>query len=88
MIVTLGKVCDSGDGVKQNKEKGKGSGCGKGKPQGKGKCAACGSSTHLRSSHRECPFHKSRAKKEAHSDGPTEELILDSESDEEIHDGD
>jgi hypothetical protein len=57
-------VCDSGDGVNQNKGKGKGSGCGKGKPQGKGKCAACGSSTHRRSSHRDCPFHQGRVKKD------------------------
>ena len=56
-------VCDSGDGVNQNKGKGKGSGRGKGKPLGKGKCAACGSSTHRRSSHRDCPFHESCTKK-------------------------
>ena len=55
-------VCDSGDGVNQNKGKGKGSGRGNGKPQGKGKCAACGSSTHRRSSHRDYPFHKIRAR--------------------------
>ena len=78
-------VCDSGD---QNKGKGKGSGRGKGKSLGKGKCAACGSSTHRRSSHRDCPFHKSRAKKEAHSDGTAEELITDSESGEYITGGD
>ena len=53
-------VCNSGDGVNQDKEKGKGSGCGKGKPLGKGKCAAC---THRHSSHRDCPLHKSHAKK-------------------------
>ena len=80
-------VCDSGDGVNQNKEKGKGSGRGKGKPLGKGKCAACGWSTHRRSSHRDYPFHKSRAKKEAHSDGTAEELITDSQSGEYITGG-
>ena len=81
-------VCDSGDGVNQNKGKGKGSGLGKGKPQGKGKCAACGSSTHRRSSHRDCLFHKIRAKKDDHSDGTAEELITDSESGEYITGGD
>ena len=64
-------VCDSGDGLNQNKGKGKG-----------------GSSTHKRSSHRECPFHKSRAKKDDHSDGTAEELITDSESGEYITGGD
>ena len=78
-------VCDSGDGVNQSKEKGKGSGRGKGKPQGKGKCAACGSSTHRRSSHRDCPFYKSHANKEAPSDGTAEEMIINSED---IADGD
>ena len=81
-------VCDSDDGVNQNKGKGKGSGRGKGKPQGKGKCATCGSSTHRRSSHRDCPFHKSRAKKDDHSDVTAEELITDSESGEYITGGD
>ena len=81
-------VCDSGDGVNQNKGKGKVSGRGKGKPQGKGKCAACGSSTNRRSSHRHCPFHKSRAYKDNHSDGTAEELITDSESGEYITGGD
>ena len=42
IIVMVEKmVCDSGDGVNQNKGKGKDSSRGKGKPQGKGKCAAC-----------------------------------------------
>ena len=81
-------VCDSGDGVNQNKGKGKGSGCDKGKSKGKGKCAACGSSTHRRSSHRDCPFHKSRANKDDHSDDTAEELITDSESGEYITGGD
>ena len=74
------KVCDSGDGVNCKKEKG--SGPGKGNPRGEGKCAACGSSTHLRSSHRDCPFKKSRANKEPHSDDSADELIADSESNE------
>ena len=48
---------DSDDGVNQKK--------GKGRSDSKRKCAACGSSTHQRSGHRDCPFHKDRAKKEA-----------------------
>ena len=31
-----------------------------GESRSKGKCAACGSKTHRRSSHRDCPHHKSR----------------------------
>ena len=58
------KVCDSSDGVNQRKEEG--SGPGKLKPRGRGKCAACGSSTHLCSSHRDCLFYKSHANKEPH----------------------
>ncbi len=81
-------VCDSGDGVNQNKGKGKDSSCGKGKPQGKGKCAACGSSTHQRSSHKDCPFRKSHAKKEAHPDHTAEEVIPASESGEDTSNGD
>ena len=81
-------VCDTSDGVNQNKGKGKGSGPGKGKLQGKGTCAACGSSTHRRSSHRDCPFHKSCANKDDHSDGTAEELITDSDSDKDITGGD
>ena len=45
---------------------------GKGRSDSKGKCAACGSSTHQHSSHRDCPFHKDRAKKEALSVSPSE----------------
>ena len=78
-------VCD--DGVNQ-KGKGKGSNRGKINAKGKGNCAVCGSSTHLRSSRRDCPFHKGHAKKEAHSDSPVEELISDSESGEDMADGD
>ena len=70
-------ACDYGDGVNQRKEKG--SAYGKGKPRGKGKCAACGSSTHLR---RDCPYNKSNTNKKPHSDKSTEQLIPDSESDE------
>ena len=81
-------VCDSGDGVNQNKGKGENSNRGKGKPQGKGKCAACGSSTHQRSSHKDCPFHKSRAKKGAHRDHTAEEVIPASESGEDTSNGD
>ena len=80
------KACDSSDGVNQRKKKG--SGPGKGNPKGKGKCAACGSSTHLRSSHRDCPFNKSRANKESHSDNSAEQLVPDSESDEAMSDSD
>ena len=57
------------------------------KTPGEGKCAACGSSTHRRSSHRDCPFHNIRAKKDDHSDGTAEELITDSESGEYITGG-
>lgn len=74
-------MCDSSDGVNQRKEKGSGPG------KGKGKCAACGSNTHLRSSHRECPFNKSHANKEPHSDHD-DELIAYSESDEAMSDRD
>ena len=55
---------DSNGGVNQKK--------GKGRSDSKGKCAACGSSTHQRSSHRDCPFHKDRAKKEALSVSPSD----------------
>ena len=60
---------DSDDGVNQKKRKGRSRGRSRGKdnPQEKGKCGACGPSTHRRSSHKHCPFHKGRAKKEAHS---------------------
>ena len=78
------KVSNSGDGVNCKKEKGSASG--KGKPRGEGKCAACGSSTHLRSSRRDFPFNKSRANKEPHSDNSVDELIADSESDEVMSD--
>ena len=71
-------ACDSGDGVNQRKEKG--SAHGKGKPRDKGMCVARGSSTHLQSSHRDCPFNKKRENKEPHPDN--EQLIPDSESDE------
>ena len=81
-------VCDSGDGVNQNKGKGKDSSRGKGKSQGKGKCAACGSSTHQRSSHKDCPFRKSRAKKGAHPDHTAEEVIPASETGEDTSNGD
>ena len=60
---------DSDDGV--NQKKGKGRSCGTGNPQGNGKCSACGSSTHRRSSHRDCPFHQGRAKKDALSVSPS-----------------
>ena len=36
----------------------RGKGRRKGRPQGKGECALCGSSTHKRSNHRDCPFNK------------------------------
>ena len=52
------------------------------------KCAACGSSTKLCSSHRDCQFNKSRANKEPHSDNSRNELIADSESDEAMSDTD
>lgn len=77
------KLCDTSDGLSQ--KKGKGRACGKGKPRGKGKCVACGSSTHLRSSHRDCPFYKGRANKEPHSE---ELMVLDSESGEALSDSD
>ena len=52
----------------------------RGKPRGKGKCAACGSSTHLRSTHRDCPSNKTHANKEPHSDNSADEMIPDSEA--------
>ena len=45
-----------GNEVKQGKGKWKGKKQGKGKAQ----CAACGSSTHQRSSHTDCPFNKDK----------------------------
>ena len=60
---------DSDDGV--NQKKGKGRSRGTGNPQGKGKCSACGSSTHRRFSHRDCPFHQGRTKKDALSVSPS-----------------
>ena len=45
---------DPGSGVKQGKGKRKGNNQDRGKP----KCAACGSSTHQRSSHKDCPFNQ------------------------------
>ena len=56
---------DSDDGL--NQKKGKDKNDGNGDFQAKKKCAACGSITHKRSSHKECPFYKGRAKKEVHS---------------------
>ena len=44
----------------------------KGRHKGKGKCASCESSTHKRSSHRDCLFNKRRAKKETSSGSSTE----------------
>jgi hypothetical protein len=81
-------VCDSGDGVNRNKGKGGDSSRGKGKPQGKGRCAACGSSTHQRSSHKDCPFRKCRAAKGAHPDHTAEEVIPAPESGEDTSTGD
>ena len=54
---------------------------GKGRPQKKGNCALCGSSTHKRSSHKDCPFHKSRGKKGANTASRTNVLKDMSESD-------
>ena len=64
------------------------SGPGKGKARVKGKCAACGSSTHLRSSHKDCPFNKRHANKEPHTVNSEDELIASSESDETVSDRD
>ena len=82
------KVCDTSDGV--NQKKGKGSAHGKGKPRGKSRRAACGSSTHLCSSHRDCPFYKGHTNKESHSDNSVGELLIpdSDESDEAISDSD
>ena len=68
------KVCDTSDGVNQKKEKG--SARGKGKPRDKRKCAACGSTTHLCSSHGDCPFYKGHANKESHSDNSVGKLLI------------
>ena len=54
---------------------------GKGRPQKKGNCASCGSSTHKRSSHKDCPFHKSRGKEGANTASRTNVLKDMSESD-------
>ena len=54
---------------------------GKGRPQEKGNCASCGCSTHKRSSHKHCPFHKSRGKKGANTASRTNVLKDMSESD-------
>ena len=70
--------------MNQKKEKGPG----KSKPRGKGKGAACGSTTHLHSSHRDCPFNKSHANKEPHSDNSADKLIADSEFHEAMSDTD
>ena len=80
------ELCDSSDGVNQRKKMK--SGPGKGKARVKGKCAACGSSTHLRSSHKDCPFNKRHANKEPHTVNSEDELIASSESDETVSDRD
>ena len=72
-----------GKGKSQGKGKGKPLGKGKGKPQGKGKCAACGSSTHQRSCHRNFPFNKGRGKK---VDNPKNTALVFSDSSEEFSD--
>ena len=78
-------MCHSGDGVNRNKGKGKDSTCGKVKLQGKAMCTACRLSTHLHSSHRNCPFHKSCAKKDTLPDCTADEVVLASESSEETN---
>ena len=66
----------------------RGKGKRKGRPQGKGKCASCGSSTHKRSNHRDCPFNKKCAKKETISSSSNEsDEEITSESSSEIESG-
>ena len=60
----------------------------KGRPQGKGECASCGSSTHKRSNHSDCPFNKKRAEKETISSSSTEsDGEVSSESSSEMESG-
>ena len=80
-----GGECGSVDVVGRQKGKGKRTDRGKGKPKGKGKCAACGSSSHQRSSHKDCPFNKAN-KKDGQSKSATRVLGHVSESGEEISD--
>ena len=66
----------------------RGKGRRKGRPQGKGECASCGSSTHKRSNHRDCPFNKKRAEKETISSSSTEsDGEVSSESSSEMESG-
>ena len=62
----------------------RGKGRRKGRPQGKGKCASCGSNTHKRSNHRDCPFNQKRAKKETITKSDEE---VNSESSSEMESG-
>ena len=79
--------CDSENSdidVKVSRDKGRR----KGRPQGKGECASCGSSTHKRSNHRDCPFNKKRAEKETISSSRTEsDGEVSSESSSEMESG-
>ena len=64
--------------------------CGEGEPGDKPKCA-CGSTTHKRSSHRDCPFNKrSRvcAEKKGHSKSAEDVYRFTSDSDEQVSDAD
>ena len=74
---------DSSDMTGQSKAKGK---------LGTGRCAACGSSTHRRSSHKDCPHNKSKAKREgqlqsARTYGYTSESFEDMSDDNSSHSG-
>ena len=64
--------------------------CGEGDPRDKPKCA-CGSTTHKRSSHRDCPFNKRSllcAEKKGHSKSPEDVYRFTSDSDEQVSDAD
>ena len=49
-----------------------------------GKCKACGSTTHLRSNHNDCPFNKQLKNKSSHHEDDTKSANIDTLSDEEF----
>ena len=64
--------------------------CGEGEPGDKPKCA-CGSTTHKRSSHRDCPINKCSllcAEKKGHSKSAEDVYRFTSDSDEQVSDAD
>ena len=61
------------------------------KPRDKLRCRTCGSNTHKRSSHRDCPFNKRSllcAEKKGHSKSAEDVYRFTSDSDEEVSDAD